>query len=159
MPKEELPEEVLNFFRKEGRKGGLKGGSGALGEGEGEGEEEAAVKIVGAPRRKRADVCRWQAGTRSARFSEEAALGSGWADRPAAFAAYKRTKAGSDGSANPHPMGRRLARSRRDGGPPPGHQDGIAARRSGVLEVARHLRMRTSPRCDRHLTESPWCCS
>jgi hypothetical protein len=26
MPKEELPEEVLNFFRKEGRKGGLKGG-------------------------------------------------------------------------------------------------------------------------------------
>src|ERR1022692_3754287 len=65
------------------------GGSGALGEGEGEGEEEAAVKIVGAPRRKRADVCRWQAGTRSARFSEEAALGSGWADRPAAFAAYR----------------------------------------------------------------------
>src|ERR1022692_157365 len=38
------------------------GGSGALGEEEGEGEEEAAVKIVGAPRRKRADVCRWQAG-------------------------------------------------------------------------------------------------
>jgi hypothetical protein len=26
MPKEKLPEEVLNFFRKEGRKGGLKGG-------------------------------------------------------------------------------------------------------------------------------------